>query len=141
MKATDARTFKKGDTVTHLQVADSHGGLVWVTDDLTVYSCGKQQMVLVDAAGEKFQGKHFSPTGRCEWTAERGYAHGELVLHADEDAMAAADEMGRAYRQAEVAKYIGISERGEGGAAYLRTMEQHLMDAKAIATTTIERRT
>lgn len=140
MRATDARTFKKGDTATVIQVADSHGGLVWVTENLTVYSCGKQQMVLVDAAGEKFQGKHFSPTGRCEWTAERGYAHGELVLHADEDAMAAADEMGRTYRQAEAEKYNRIIERGEGGAGYLRAMEQHLMDAKALTTTTIERR-
>jgi hypothetical protein len=138
---TDARTFTKGDRVTFIRVADTYGGLIWITKDLTVYSCGKQQMVLVTDDGERFEGRHFSPTGRHEYTAEVGRAQAELVVHADEDAIAIAHEMGRQYRQDQIAEYRRILERYDGDCdGYRRAMERHLQEAEAIVGTKTEQR-
>jgi len=52
--------FTKGQEVTLLQNWDGKGTVRII--DLTVNSCGKKQMILVDAAGAKFQGRNFYPT-------------------------------------------------------------------------------
>ncbi len=52
--------FKKGDKV-HFIRGHHTTSKYWI-DALTVYSCGKKQMVLVDAAGKKFAGMAFLPT-------------------------------------------------------------------------------
>lgn len=51
--------FTKNQDVTLLQNWD-HKGTVRIVD-LVVYSCGRKQMVLVNAAGEKFEGRFFQP--------------------------------------------------------------------------------
>lgn len=52
-------SFVKGQPVTYLQNWD-HQGTVRIYD-LIVHSCGKKQMILVDGAGVKFQGRNFLP--------------------------------------------------------------------------------
>jgi|SRR5215472_5561352 len=51
------KRFSKGQLVTLLRDWDSKGTVR--IDDLAVYSCGAKQMILVDAAGTKFQGRLF----------------------------------------------------------------------------------
>jgi hypothetical protein len=53
-------TFRKGDAVTFFNNWDQCGTIRVV--DLTVYSAGKIQMILVDAKGQKFEGRNFQPT-------------------------------------------------------------------------------
>ena len=53
--------FTKGQPVTFLQSWDDKGTVS--IHELFVYSCGRKQMILVNAAGEKFAGQFFSPDG------------------------------------------------------------------------------
>jgi len=53
-------TFRKGDAVTYFGNWDTCGTIRVV--DLTVYSAGKKQMILVDANGVKFAGQNFQPS-------------------------------------------------------------------------------
>jgi hypothetical protein len=67
-------TFRKGDRVTLLMDWDREGTVR--VADLTVHSCGRKQMVLVDDAGVQFERRFFQPTmlqpgGSC---AEGGVA-------------------------------------------------------------------
>jgi hypothetical protein len=83
-------TFTKGQPVTVFQQYDGKG-TVSVTD-LFVYSCGKKQMVLVDAAGAKFEGRLFRPQ------EEQWGRHNYVKPRMDrQDATAFALELGAAY--------------------------------------------
>jgi hypothetical protein len=53
--------FTKGQPVTFLQSWDDKGTVC--IHELFVYSCGRKQMILVNAEGEKFAGQFFSPDG------------------------------------------------------------------------------
>lgn len=72
--ATSQAKFKKGDRVFFINNWDRKGTFA-VHGPLTVYSCGKQQMVLHTESGEKFMRRYFSPDGR-------GFE--ERVLHAQD---------------------------------------------------------
>lgn len=52
-------SFAKGQPVTFLSNWDRKGTVRIV--NLTVHSCGKKQMVLVDDTGVKFEGRFFKP--------------------------------------------------------------------------------
>lgn len=80
------KTFTKGQAVTFLQNWDSKGTVRIV--DLTVYSCGKKQMVLVDGSGTKFEGRHFYPS-------ETQHSYSRVVARlTKDDAVAAALALG-----------------------------------------------
>jgi hypothetical protein len=59
--------WKKGDKVTLFGHLNRKGGTYF--KHMTVYSCGKKQMVLVDDAGEKFKGRHVQPD--CPYVVAR----------------------------------------------------------------------
>lgn len=83
-----SKAFTKGQPVTFLQNWDSKGTVRIA--DLIVHSCGAKQMVLVDEAGAKFEGKNFLP-GREQ------YSYGLVVPRlSPEAAEAAALELGAA---------------------------------------------
>jgi hypothetical protein len=80
------KTFTKGQPVTFLQNWDSKGTVRIV--ELTVYSCGKKQMVLVDGSGTKFEGRHFYPS-------ETQHSYSRVVARlTKDDAVAAALALG-----------------------------------------------
>ena len=80
------KTFTKGQPVTFLQNWDDKGTVRIV--DLTVYSCGKKQMVLVDGSGTKFEGRHFYP-------GETQHSYSRVVARlTKDDAVAAALALG-----------------------------------------------
>ena len=90
-------TFTKGQPVTFLQNWDDKGTVRIV--ELTVCSCGKKQMVLVDGSGTKFQGHHFLPV-------EAQYGHSRVVARlSHEDAVAAAMVLGAEIVAAERSRY------------------------------------
>ena len=89
--------FTKGQQVTFLQNWDDKGTVRVV--DLTVYSCGKKQMVLVDAAGAKFQGRNFRPT-----EAQHGFCRVVAKL-TQADATAAALALGAEIVAAERSRF------------------------------------
>jgi hypothetical protein len=112
--------FTKGQAVHFLQNWDSKGTVRVI--DLVVHSCGKKQMVLVDEAGQKFQGRNFYPT-------EQQFACGRVVARlAKADAIAAALALGaeivaqeRARMERQIASYGYPEEHG-----YTKAMRQSL---------------
>jgi hypothetical protein len=83
---TTMPAFVKNQEVTYLQNWDSKGTVRII--DLIVYSCGRKQMVLVDATGKKFEGCLFQPT-------EEQIQYGRVVPRlSPEAALTAALELG-----------------------------------------------
>lgn len=154
MNAIDrTRSFKKGDRVYTIRRADHDGKLIWISPLLTVYSCGKQQMVLHDEHGQKFEGRLFSPTGRSEWYADEGRPQPELVVYADEDTGAIAMLMGRALLNESIASYrriIAFREQRQADGSdpwdkpypdyYMQGMREKLAECEAVVDITVEHR-
>jgi hypothetical protein len=113
--------FTKGQAVHFLQNWDSKGTVRVI--DLVVHSCGKKQMILVDEAGVKFQGRNFHPT------EQQGISRGRVVARlAKADAIAAALALGaeivaqeRARMERQIASYGYPEEHG-----YTKAMRQNL---------------
>lgn len=129
--ATETK-FKKGDKVHYIGAYNNKGK--FGIHALTVYSCGKKQMVLVNAAGEKFMGCHFMPT---EIQRMFNVAETEVVMDivlgglTDEQAEAKALELAAAYKPRQIRDYNEKIERWGHNPHYAASMRAEIAAVEA----------
>jgi hypothetical protein len=114
------KTFTKGQPVTFLQNWDDKGTVRIV--GLTVYSCGKKQMVLVDDVGAKFEGRRFYP-------GETQHSYSRVVARlTKDDAVAAALALGAEIVAAERDRKEQLIARYDFGeqAGYTKAMRRDI---------------
>ena len=110
--------FTKGQAVTLFGSWDNFGTVRVV--NLTVHSCGKKQMVLVDERGAKFEGRHFMPRVQQQDWALGCQVHPRMTA---DDAHAHALAMGAAIVEHERARYERlIAIHHDAGRGYLDAM-------------------
>lgn len=98
--------FTKGQAVTTIGNANYKGAMI--IREAFVYSCGKKQMILCDAAGEKFRGMLFNPT------IKQGSFYEVHPRLSQEDAETRALEIGKELIAYERARLLQCLERGNG---------------------------
>lgn len=117
--------FKKAQAVTYIADWD-HKGTVTFRHAI-VYSCGKKQMVLTDAATGEEMGRHFAP--------ELGSLTGTFPRMTDDEARAACLKAAEAILEDQRARYAACLARGHGDAynASIRKDLAKLHEPRAIS--------
>lgn len=125
-------SFKKGQTVHHIGPWDDKACMV--VTKLTVASCGKKQMLLVNGANEKFMGRNFLPTEvQCTLNIGDTCTVVESVFAnlSDEQAEVKALEMAKAFKANRLARCRLCIKRNAKSEGYVRAMQTELAKIEA----------
>ena len=113
------KVFTKGQAVTYIVNFDDKG--LFVFRQAVVYSCGKKQMVLTDAATGEEMGRHYRP--------EVGGEHGGTFQALDQAAaIAKCEDLARAYLAKISQFYLEASKNLGFGEAYAEHMAEKLQE-------------